>query len=123
MNPAQPRHASARAAVAGVPAGQLAGALQEALQARDQERSCALAERHGALGLDPDDLAGLLIQPALEFDGALHHEKYFHTATEEFARSRPEFRWEHLVSLARVMASGYGFPAQGMEVTKEVLGV
>ena len=75
------------------------------------------------MGRDPEALVSILIEPAIEHDGALHHEKYFHTATVEFARTRPERRWEHLVALARVMASGYGFEAQGFELSRRVLGV
>jgi hypothetical protein len=33
--------------------------------------------------------------------------------TEEFAATRPAFRWRHLVTLARVTASEYGTPAPG----------
>jgi hypothetical protein len=33
--------------------------------------------------------------------------------TEEFATSRPAFRWRQLVALARVTASECGFPAPG----------
>jgi hypothetical protein len=60
--------------------------------------------------------------PAVEYDGALHHEKYFFTATEEYARSRPEFRSAHLIALTRVMASGYGFEARSVELSRNVLG-
>ena len=70
-----------------------------------------------------DELVAVLIEPAVEYDGALHHEKYFHTATVEYARSRPEFRSAHLVALTRVMASGYGFEDPGVELSRSVLGV
>ena len=33
--------------------------------------------------------------------------------TEEFAATRPAFRWRQLAALARVTASEYGFPAPG----------
>jgi len=45
------------------------------------------------------------------------------TATLEFARTRPESRYAHLVALTRVMASGYGFEAEGLELSRRVLGV
>lgn len=123
MNLSQPHHATARESVTSVLPEQLLGALSEALRGGDQKRSCAIAERFGQLGGDPEALLSVLIEPAILHDGALHHEKYFLTATEEFARSRPELRWEHLVALTRVMASGYGFEAQGLELSRRVLGV
>jgi hypothetical protein len=33
--------------------------------------------------------------------------------SEEFAATRPAFRWRHLIALARVTASAYGQPAPG----------
>ena len=96
-------------------------AVDEALKAGDQKRSCALVERYGKTIGDVEPLMAQLIQPALMHNGALHHEKYFHTATEEYARSGKEYRWDHLVALTRVMASGYGFPSAGFEVAKNVL--
>ncbi len=41
----------------------------------------------------------------------------------EFAVARPAFRWRHLVALARVTASEYGFPAPGYGEACELLGV
>ena len=105
-----------------MPPGELVGAINEALRGGDQRRSCALAERYGELGRDPEALISVLIEPATVFDGALHHEKYFHTATVEFARTRPAARWAHLIALTRVMASGYGIEAQGFEPARRVLG-
>jgi len=122
MNRSQPYHASAREAAAQVPPDELLGAIGEALRGGDQPLSCALAERYGELDQDPEALISILIEPATLFDGALHHEKYFHTATVEFARSRPAARWAHLVALTRVMASGYGFEAPGVELSQRVLG-
>ncbi len=97
--------------------------MQEAVRGGDQKRSCALTERYLESGRDPEALIAVLIEPAVEFDGALHHEKYFHTATQEYARSRPEFRSQHLMALTRVMASGYGFEAKGLALSRSVLGV
>jgi len=122
MDGSKPHHASARESAASVPAGELLGAIEEALRGGDQRRSCALAERYGELGRDPEALISVLIEPATIFDGALHHEKYFHTATVEFARTRPAARWAHLIALTRVMASGYGIEAQGFEPARRVLG-
>ncbi len=123
MDKSEPFHAASREAVAEVKADRLLAAIDDAVRAGDQRRASALAERYGTLGMSPDALVDLLIGPAIEFDGALHHEKFFHTATVEFARSRPEFRWDHLVALTRVMASGYGFEAEGLALSREVLGV
>ncbi|MCZ6832919.1 MAG: hypothetical protein O7F11_04155 [Acidobacteria bacterium] len=123
MDRSQPHHASARDFASSVPPEKLLGALGETLRDGDQKQSCALAERYGELGRDPEALIAVLIEPALEHDGALHHEKYFHTATLEYARSRPESRWDHLVALTRVMASGYGFEAEGLAAAKSALAV
>ena len=106
-----------------MPGEKLLGALGEALRGGEQKISCALAERYLALDRDPEALTDLLIEPAILHDGALHHEKYFHTATQEYARTRPELRAAHLVSLTRVMASGYGFEARGVGPSRKVLGV
>jgi hypothetical protein len=121
MDPAAPHHASARSSASEVPAEKLLDALSESLQAGEQARTCALVERYGELDRDPDPLVAILLQPAIENDGALHHEKYFLTGTQEFARTRPEYRWDHLVALARVMASGRGFKAQGLDVAEKAL--
>jgi hypothetical protein len=56
-------------------------------------------------------------------DGALHAEKYYRTASEEFARMRPTFRWRQLVALARVTASEHGQPAPGVAEACQLLGV
>ncbi len=81
MDGSKPHHANARESAASVPADELLGAIEEALRGGDQRRSCALAERYGELGRDPEALISTIIVPATRFDGALHHEKYFHTAT------------------------------------------
>jgi hypothetical protein len=41
--------------------------------------------------------------------------------SEEFARTRPAFRWRQLVGLARVTASEYGRPAPGYAEARELL--
>jgi len=48
-----------------------------------------------------------------QFRGALHAEKYYRTVSEEFASTRQAYKWRHLVGLARVSASAFGFPAPG----------
>jgi hypothetical protein len=86
---------------------------EAAIKEKDQARACALVHRYGALGHAPRAVFDLLLRYAVSEDGALHAEKYFRTVTEEFAASRPAFRWRQLVALARVTASEYGFPAPG----------
>jgi hypothetical protein len=123
MDRTTPYHADAREAAASVPEGDLLGAIDEALRGGDQRVASALAERYGRLDRDPAALVSTLLGPATEFDGALHHEKFFHTATVEFDRTRPSARWDHLVALTRVMASGYGFEAKGLGLSRRVLGL
>ena len=93
----------------------------EAIRAKDQRRSSALAHRYGQQGHDPRDLFSLLLGFAISNDGALHAEKYFNTVAEEFASMRPAFRWQHLVALARVSASLAGRPGPGVEEARKLL--
>ena len=65
----------------------------------------------------------LLRKYGVSEDGALHAEKYYGTVSEEFAASRPAFRWRQLVALARVTASEYGQPAPGYKEACELLKV
>jgi hypothetical protein len=65
----------------------------------------------------------MLLRFATSEDGALHAEKYYRTVSEEFAMTRPAFRWRQLVALARVTASEYGFPAPGYAQACELLKV
>ena len=64
-----------------------------------------------------------LLRYAVTEDGALHAEKYYRTVSEEFAATRPAFRWRQLVALARVTASEYGRPAPGVGEASERLGI
>lgn len=41
--------------------------------------------------------------------------------TEEFATTRPAFRWRHVVALARVTASEHGFAAPGQAEARRLL--
>jgi len=43
--------------------------------------------------------------------------------TEEFAATRPAFRWRQLAALARVSASEFGHPAPGMAEASRLLHV
>ncbi len=58
---------------------------------------------------------------AVSEDGALHAEKYYRTVSEEFAATRPAFRWRQVTALARVTASEYGRPAAGREQARDLL--
>ena len=83
----------------------------------------AVTSRYGALGHDPKAIFAKLRQYSISEDGALHAEKYYRTATEEFAATRAAFRWRQLVALARVTASEFGKPAPGFDEAKKLLGV
>ncbi len=65
----------------------------------------------------------MLIRYGTSEDGALHAEKYYRTATEEFGTTRAAFKWRQLVALARVTASEYGSTAPGYDEAKKLLGL
>jgi hypothetical protein len=88
-------------------------ALDGAIREQNQLQACALVHRYGELGHTPSDLLTTLLYFATSDDGALHHEKFYRTTTDEFAALSDKFRWRQLVALARVTASGYGQPAPG----------
>ena len=104
------------------PKGLLAEA-ESAIQANQQEIASALVHRYGTLGHDPAPVFALLLKYAVSEDGALHAEKYYNTVREEFASTRPAFRWRQLVALARVTASECGRPAPGIAQARELLKV
>jgi hypothetical protein len=78
-------------------------------------------QRYGELGHPARPAFDLLLRYGVSEDGALHAEKYYRTVTEEFAATRPAFRWRHLVGLARVTASEYGQPAAGYAEARRLL--
>jgi hypothetical protein len=96
---------------------------EDAIQSRDQARAAALVQRYGELKLPERPVFDLLLRYGVSQDGALHAEKYYRTATEEFAQTRPGFRWRQLVALARVTASEYGYPAPGYAEACRLLNV
>jgi hypothetical protein len=96
---------------------------EDAIRQKDQARACALVHRYGELGHAPRAVFDLLLKYGISQDGALHAEKYYRTVTEEFAATRPAFRWRQLVALARVTTSEYGFPAPGYKEACELLKV
>ncbi len=95
--------------------------LEQAIRSNDQAAACALVHRYGTLGHGAEGVFEILLRYAVSEDGALHAEKYYRTVREEFARSRPSFRWRHLIALARVTASEHGQPAPGLEEARRLL--
>lgn len=96
---------------------------EEAIRANDQARAAALVHLCGELKHSPRPVLDLLIKYAISEDGALHAEKYYRTASEEFANTRQPFRWRQLTALARVTASCYGTKAAGCDEAMELLKV
>jgi hypothetical protein len=104
-------------------ATKLLGQAEEAIRGKDQARACAIVHRYGELKLPERPVFDLLLKYAVSEDGALHAEKYYRTVSEEFATTRPAFRWRQLVGLARVTASEYGYPAPGVHDACQLLRV
>jgi hypothetical protein len=96
---------------------------EAAIREKDQARASALVHRYAQQGHGPRPVFDLLLRYGVSQDGALHAEKYYRTVTEEFAATRPAFRWRQLVALARVTASEYGFPAPGYRDACQLLKV
>lgn len=103
-------------------AGLLLRRADEAIRAKDQAGACAAVARYGALGHSEKPAFAMLLGYACSEDGALHAEKYYRTVVEDFATSRPAFRWRHLAALARVTASEYGYPAPGYAEACRLIG-
>lgn len=97
--------------------------LKEAIQANDQAMACAVVHRYGDFKLPLRPVLDVLLKYAVSEDGALHAEKYYQTVTEEYSSTRPAFRWNRIVALARVTASEHGFPAPGYQEACELLNV
>jgi hypothetical protein len=97
--------------------------LEASIRAKDQPRACAIVHRYGELGHAPKPVFELCMKYAISEDGALHAEKYYRTVCEEFATTRPAFRWRQLVALARVTASEFGFPAPGVNDAYRLLNL
>jgi len=100
----------------------LLAALQDAIKTNDQERACAVTQIYGEQGHGVERVSAIFLDHAITSDGALHAEKYFRTASEEFGRLSPKFRWRQMVSLARVTASANGYAAPGVAEAKRLLG-
>ena len=98
---------------------QLLKELDAAIRAKDQFRACAIATKYGEAGGEARPIFDVLLNFATSEDGALHAEKYYRTVSEEFARTRPAFRWRQVAALARVTASEYGKAAPGYVRARE----
>ncbi len=94
---------------------QLLSELDAAIRNQDQAQACALMHVYGSGDHDVRPALDVMLTHATSQDGALHAEKYYLTTTNDFAETRPAFRWRHLVGLARVTASEYGHPAPGYD--------
>ncbi|HEX3150001.1 MAG TPA: hypothetical protein VHR66_18130 [Gemmataceae bacterium] len=101
---------------------ELLKATETAVKAQDQALACALVHKYGKGGHNAKPVFDLLLKYAVSEDGALHAEKFYRTVSEEFAATRPAFRWRQLEALARVTASEYGKPAPGVEEARRLLG-
>ncbi len=96
---------------------------EAAIKANDQMAAAALVHRYGELKLPERPVFDLLLRFACSEDGSLHAEKYYRTACEEFATTRPAFRWRQLAALARVTASEYGHSSPGYQEAIRLLKV
>ena len=109
--------------VQGKDAAALLREVESAIRANDQALACAAVHRYGEQGHPARAIFDLLLKYAVSEDGALHAEKYYRTASEEFAAARPAFRWRQLLALARVTASEFGQPAAGFAEACKLLKV
>lgn len=117
----EPYHATGRSNAAKVPTDRLLEEIESSVAEGDQVRATALTERYGATVGEEQPLLRALAQHLINQDGALHHEKFFDTAVEEFGRTRKAYRWQWLTGLARVAASGQGFSAPGVAEARRML--
>ncbi len=106
-----------------VDANRMLKQMEESVRSNDQLQTCALIQRWSQLGYSAEPVFRQMLQFAVSEDGALHAEKYFRTVQEEFATTRPELRWKHLIGLGRVTASEFGHPAPGLEEARQLLGI
>jgi hypothetical protein len=95
--------------------------LDGVIRDKDQAAATAVAHRLGEIACPASDVVAVLRKFAISEDGALHAEKYYRTATSEFAALRPAFRWRQLVALARVSASAFGYPAPGVDEARKLM--
>ena len=113
----------ARELVRNIDLGQLLPTLEDAIRNRDQVRAAAAVHRYLQGNRPVRPVWDVLLRYAVSEDGALHAEKYYRTATEEYSATRPAFRGRQLIALARVTASSYGYAAPGYSDACGMLGV
>jgi hypothetical protein len=113
----------ARREVRSIENDRLLASLEDAIRNRSQIRAAAVTHRYLEAGLAIRPLWDLLLREAVSEDGALHHEKFYRTTVEEYASVRPAFKSRYLIALARVTASGHGYPAPGHAEACRLLGV
>jgi len=94
---------------------------EDAIRNRDQALASAAVAAYGKTGRPARPVFDLLLRSAISEDGALHAEKYYRTVSEEFALTRPAFRWRQLIALARVTASAHGYAAPGYAEARKLL--
>ena len=95
--------------------------LNETVRGNLQAHATAVVAKYAELNLPEEPVFQCLLQYAVSEDGALHAEKYFATVRSDFYHTRPAFRWNHLMGLARVTASEFGRPAAGQAEARELL--
>ena len=99
----------------GQDADSLLRLAEQSIQRQDQASAAAAIALYSQTGGSAPPVFDMLLKYAVSEDGALHAEKYYTTVTQEFANSRAKYRWNHLIALARVTASEFGWPAPGHE--------
>jgi hypothetical protein len=120
-----------REAVKATDAEGLLAEAADAVRHNDQGRAAAAVAIYGEHGYAPEAVVERMLRYTISEDGRLHGEKYFQTVQDEFAATRPAYRWRQLVGLARVTASAYAYDredkhggrAPGYEEACGLLGV
>ncbi len=120
-----------RASIQTTDPGELLAEADDAIRQNDQGRAAAAIEIYGEQGHPAEPVFRLMLKYTVSEDGRLHGEKYYHTVREEYRTTRPAFRWRHVMGLARVTASAYGynredqhgFRAAGYDEACKLLGV
>jgi hypothetical protein len=98
-----------RAALKTTDGDQLLDEAEDAVRHNDQGRAAAAIAMYGEAGGSPEAVCQRMLRYTVSEDGRLHGEKYYQTVQEEFRTTRPAFRWRHLIGLARVTASAFGY--------------
>ena len=97
--------------------------LDAAIRDNLQSQACNIVNHYGQLAHDPKPMFEVLLKYATSEDGALHAEKFYRTVSEEYRTTRPAYRARHLIGLARVTASEFGFAAPGQQEARTLLGL